>query len=56
MTVVINKSDHIDKANNLLQDPLTYQSLKSDPSKTTLNHINEKLKSLKKRDKLEETT
>ena len=56
MTVVINKSDYIDKANNLLQDPLTYQPLKSDPSKTTLNHINQKLKSLKKQDKLDETT
>ena len=54
MTVLMNKSDYIDKANNLLQDPLSYQPLKSDPSKTTLNHI--KLKALKKQDKLDENT
>ena len=56
MTVVTNKSDYIDKANNLLQDPMTYQPLKSDPGKTTLNHINKKLKSLKKQEKIDENT
>ena len=56
MTVVMNKSDYIDKANNLLQDPMTYQPLKSDPGKTTLNHINQKLKLLKKQEKIDENT
>ena len=48
MTVVMNKSDYIDKANILLQDSMTYKPLKYDHGKTTLNHINQKLKSLKK--------
>ena len=56
MTVVVNKSDYIDKANNLLQDPMTYQPLKSDPGKTTMNHINQKLKSLEKQEKIDENT
>ena len=56
MTVVMNKSDYIDKANNLLQDSMTYKPLKYDPGKTTLNHINQKLKSLKKQEKIDENT
>ena len=56
MTVVMNKSDYIDKANNLLQDSMTYEPLKYDPGKTTLNHINQKLKSLKKQEKIDENT
>ena len=57
MTVVMNKSDYIDKANNVLQDPMIYQPLKSDPGKTTLNHINQTLKSLKKKqEKIDDNT
>ena len=56
MTVVMNKSGYIDKTNNLLQDSMTYKPLKYDPGKTTLNHINQKLKSLKKQEKIDENT
>ena len=57
MTVVMNKSDYIDKANNVLQDPMIYQPLKSDPGKTTLNNINQTLKSLKKnQEKIDDNT
>ena len=55
MTVIMNKSDYIDKANTLLKDTETYQPLDIDPSKTTVNRINMKLKQLKDKDKLEET-
>ena len=55
MTVIMNKSDYIDKANTLLKDKKTYQPLDTDPSKTTVNRINMKLKQLKDKDKLEET-
>ena len=55
MTVIMNKSDYIDKANTLLKDTETYQPLDTDPSKTTVNRINMKLKQLKDKDKLEET-
>ena len=51
----MNKSDYIDKANTLLKDTKTYQPLDTDPSKTTVNRINMKLKQLKDKDKLEET-
>jgi hypothetical protein len=52
----MNKSDYIDKANTLLKDTETYQPLDTDPSKTTVNRINLKLKQLvKDKDKLEET-
>ena len=51
----MNKSDYIDKANTLLKDTETYQPLDIDPSKTTVNRINMKLKQLKDKDKLEET-
>ncbi len=34
----------------------TYQPLDTDPSKTTMNNINKKLKRLKDQDKLSETT
>jgi hypothetical protein len=51
----MNKSDYIDKANTLLKDTETYQPLEIDPSKTTVNRINMKLKHLKDKDKLEET-
>ena len=50
------KSDYIDKANTLLNDTETYQPLDTDPSKTTVNRINQKLKQLKDKDKLNETT
>jgi hypothetical protein len=50
----MNKSDYIDKANTLLKDTKIYQPLDTDPSKTTVNRINKKLKQLKDKDKLEE--
>ena len=56
MTVIMNKSDYIDKAETLLKDANTYQPLDTDPSKTTMNNINKKLKHLKYQDKLSETT
>ena len=56
MTVIMNKSDYIDKANTLLNDTETYEPLDTDPSKTTVNRINQKLKKLKDKDKLSETT
>ena len=56
MIVIMNKSDYIDKANTLLNDTETYQPLDTDPSKTTVNRINQKLKQLKDKDKLNETT
>ena len=56
MTVIMNKSDYIDKANTLLNDTETYQPLDTDPSKTTVDRINKKLKQLKDKDKLNETT
>ncbi len=55
MTVIMNKSDYIDKAETLLKDANTYQPLDTDPSKTTMNNINKKLKRLKDQDKLSET-
>ena len=55
MTVIMNKSDYIDKANTLLNDTETYQPLDTDPNKTTVNRINQKLKQLKDKDKLSET-
>ena len=54
MTVIMNKSDYIDKANTLHDDSETYQALDTNPSKT--NCINQKLKQLKDKDKLNETT
>ena len=56
MTVIMNKSDYINKANNLTKDTETYQSLDTDPSITTVNRINQKLKQLKDKDRLNETT
>ena len=56
MTVIMNKSDYIDKTNTLLNDAETYQPLDTDPSKTTVNRINQKLKQLKDKDKLNKTT
>ncbi len=44
------------KAETLLKDANTYQPLDTDPSKTTMNNINKKLKRLKDQDKLSETT
>ncbi len=43
----MNKSDYINKANTLIKDTETYQPLDTDPSKTTVNRINQKLKQLK---------
>ena len=56
-----NDCDHeqirlYDKANTLLNDTETYQPLDTDPSKTTVNRMNQKLKQLKDKDKLNETT
>ena len=55
-TVIMNKSEYINKANTLIKDTETYQPLDTDPSKTTINCINQKLKQLKDKDKLNETT
>ena len=55
MTVIVSKSDYIDKANTLLKDTKIYQPLDTDPSKTTVNRTNMKLKQLKDKDRLEET-
>ena len=55
MTVIMNKSDYIDKANTLLNDTETYQQLETDPRMTTVNRINQKLKQLKDQDKRNET-
>ncbi|XP_046855882.1 uncharacterized protein LOC124448981 [Xenia sp. Carnegie-2017] len=46
-TVIMDKSDYINKAKTLLQDTNTYEPLQTDPNKTTTNHINKKLKQLK---------
>ena len=54
MTVVMNKSDYNNKANTLLKDTETYQPLDTDPSKTSVNRINRKLKLLKDKGKLDE--
>ena len=56
MTVIMNKSDYINKANTLIKDTETYQPLDTNPSKMTTNRINQKLKQLKDKDKLNETT
>ena len=56
MIVIMNKLDYIDKANTLLDDTETCQALDTDPSITTVNSINQKLKQLKDKDKLHETT
>jgi hypothetical protein len=52
MTVVMDKSDYTNKAKALINDTNTYQPLDTDPSKTTVNRINTKLKTLKDQDKL----
>ncbi len=54
--MIMNKSEYINKANTLLKDTETYQPLDTDPSKTTVNRINQKLKQFKDKDKLNETT
>ena len=56
MTVVMDKSDYTNKAKTLINDTNTYQPLDTDPSKTTVNSINKKLKSLKDQDKLNKRT
>ena len=49
MTVIMNKSDYIDKAT-------LYLTLKyTGPRKTTVDRINQKLKQLEDKDKLNET-
>ena len=50
----MNKSDYINKANTLLKDTETYQPLDTDPSKTKVNRINQKLKLLKDKSKLDD--
>ena len=37
MTVIMNKSDYNNKANDLIKDTETYQPLDTDPNKTTVN-------------------
>ncbi|XP_046854189.1 uncharacterized protein LOC124447327 [Xenia sp. Carnegie-2017] len=54
-TVIMDKSDYINKATTLLQDTNTYEPLQTDPNKTTTNRINKKLKQLKDKKKLNET-
>ncbi len=44
MTVIMNKSDYINKANTLLKDTETCQPLDTDPSKTTVNQNSSKIK------------
>ena len=44
MTVIMNKSDYINKANTLLRDTETCQPLDTDPSKTTVNQNSSKIK------------
>jgi hypothetical protein len=56
MTVVMDKSDYTNKSKTLINDTNTYQPLDTDPSKTTVNPINKKLKSLKDQDKLNKRT
>ena len=56
MTVVMDKSDYTNKAKTLINDTNTYQPLDTDPSKTSVNRINKKLKSLKDQDKLNKRT
>ncbi len=52
MTVVMDYSDYTNKAKELINDTNTYQPLDSDPSKTTVNHINKKLTTLRNQNKL----
>ncbi len=56
MTVIMNKSHYINKANTLIKDTETYQPLDTDRSRKTVNRINQNLKQLKDKDKLNETT
>ena len=53
MTVIMDKSDYTDKIKTLLNDTNTYLPLDSDPSKTTENRINKKLKDLKNHEKID---
>ena len=39
-TVVIDKTEYINKAEELLQDTSTYKKLNKDPTKTTVSRIN----------------
>ena len=52
----MDKSDYTNKAKILINGTNTYQPLDTDPSKTTVNRINKKLKSLKDKDKLNKRT
>jgi hypothetical protein len=56
VTVVMDKSDYTNKAKTLINVTNTYQPLDTDPSKTTVNRINKKIKSLKDQDKLNKRT
>ncbi len=55
-TVVMDREEYINKANELLQDNSTYKKLDKNPTKTTTSHINKKLKSLKDQRKLDNKT
>ena len=48
--------DYINKANELLQDNITYRKFDKDPTKTTISRINKKLKTLKDQQKLDNLT
>ena len=56
VTVVMDKSDYTNKAKTLINVTNTYQPLDTDPSKTTVNRINKKIKYLKDQDKLNKRT
>ena len=56
MTVIMDKSDYTDKIKTLLNDTNTYLPLDSDPTKTTVNRINKKLKDLKNHEKIDKLT
>ena len=49
----MDKLEYFDNAKTVLQD--TYEPLHADPSKTTTNRINQKLKQLKDKMKLTKT-
>ena len=47
-TVVMDRTDYINKANKLLQDNNTYKKLDRDPTKTTISRINKKTQNAKR--------
>ena len=55
-TVVMDRTDYVNKANELLQDKNTYKKLDKNPTKTTISRISKKLKSLEDQQKLDNKT